>query len=261
MSSSPNHIGFLYQNHPRLYNLVANDRDFGSEIDCIIDLLEYSPRLALETFAGQALHAQQLENRGITSYALDRSNEMKSEAFNSENYLLGELPDAISIFLKQFEFDLILAMRFGIGHLNHDELRRFLCMAKSVLSDHGTIVLEVHRNIAPDHQFSDLEILARKTISEEYGDITCYWPYGKIDWTGNKATMPVKISYTIPKYTELLFTAPEYIHDRNDIDNIFESLGMRTEIFNFSSYSNLLVAKFINSAINGDTESHDDVCN
>lgn len=245
MKHEPRNVSSLYDFHPRLYNAIANDRDFRTEIDIIIKNLGYLPKVSLETFAGEALHAKQLSLRGVESHALDQSKAMKSTSLNLKNYIVGKLPDAIDLFDENTRFDLIIAMRFGIGHLDFERLTKFFEKTKDILSNRGIFAIEIHRNITPGQQFNDLDILERTTRSEEYGEITCSWPHGRIEWHGNKATMPVKVCYTKPQHTELYFCAPEFIYTQGEVTSMLGDIGMQTRVLNFSSYSKLVLASAI----------------
>jgi len=246
MKTTLHNISTLYGDHPKLYNAIANDRNFELEVNDIISHLGFLPEVALETFSGEAQHARQLYAHGVVCYALDRSKGMQLESFAPVKFEVAELPDALDLFNDKIKFDLILAMRFGIGHLNPDQLKMFLHKAKSILSDRGVIALEIHRNIKLGHQFKELEILERKTQTDEYGEIKCSWPYGSIGWHGNKAIMQVKVSYTKPALTTLFFEAPEFIYDESYVISEFEALDMEACVYDFSSYSKLILANATN---------------
>lgn len=244
MNKSFNDISYLYDNHPKLYNAIANDRDFSCEVDDIIEVAGFQPQAILETFAGQANHAKQFKTKGALAFAIDNSNAMMKEAKSLDKYFVGWLPDILTD-LESYKFDLILAMRFGIGHLDEKNLRKFIFHSKKLLTPSGMLILEIHSKIKPGQQFDDLEIEERTTYCKTYGKIKCRWPSENILWEGTKARMSVKITHDKPEPNEFNLVAPEYIHKQNKILSILSELKMSAKLVNFSSYSKLVLARAI----------------
>lgn len=243
MKHEYHHISKLYESYPRLYNQIANDRNFSSEIEFLFDRVEFQPKSSLEAFAGEGRHSVQMSERGVNAYAVDRTNGMRSPHLLDGNYIVGELPEVLSMFENQQKFDILLAMRFGIGHLNPSQLNEFFQRSKRILNYPGLLGLEIHTNLRPGDQFQDLDIHERKLFSEEYGDVSCTWPFGEISWEGGIAHMPVKISFSKPKRKDIYFLAPEYIYGVGELTSKLRSLNFKVSVEEFSPYSCMLLAR------------------
>lgn len=200
----------LYSEHAKLYELIANDRNF--ELECEL-LRELAPRnnqrlRVLELFAGPAYHATCLQqDTHADVWCIDNSSEMKQIAcedygFNPAHYKIANLPEELATTLPQgIKFDLILAMRYSIGLMKAQQLKELLINLEDYLEDGGIVILETHTEHNIQSHFSDLDIKVRRIEDKSTQQIIdCQWPSGKIEYNPSnlQVTMPIQIKTTYP---------------------------------------------------------------
>ncbi|WP_442587804.1 hypothetical protein ACSBL2_17300 [Pedobacter sp. AW31-3R] len=141
----------LYKEFASYYAAVV-DRDFKEQMGQI--LVEYNLthpcRNMLELFAGQSLHSiSSYQFKKIDTWAVDSSAEMKTLAIqngfkNPDQYIVGNLPEALLSLKHKINFDCILALFNGVCNLDTKALYDLLALLKILLNNYGKVFLEYH---------------------------------------------------------------------------------------------------------------------
>jgi len=245
----------LYGEFASYYAAVTQDRDFSSQIKCIIDDYpkKYRCRNLLELFAGNALHSIAAEKMGVDVWAIDSSNEMKDLAmkggFHKYNqYIVGELPKTLLAMNGRIKFDCIICLFHGLSNLSKLAVYNLFINIKNLLSLNGKIFIEIH-DIKNIMNYINQPTIVWNEISDVYGSKIKYaWPSGKIIWSHKSfyAEVPVKIVVDSEQGDVIYeFISKEYIHCYEDIAFLARLLGFKfkllTSLSNWKSNFNMSV--------------------
>lgn len=233
----------LYQEFAGYYAAMSNQRDFKGQMDCILDL--YAPeepcRSMLELFSGQSFHSIEALGKGnIDVWAIDSSPEMKELALGAgfpkaEQYIVGNLPEALLAYTDQVKFDCILCLYHGLSNITMKGVYEALSHLKNLLNKNGRLFLEIH-NIemmmeyltSPIVQIKELRTPERTDLVVKYA-----WPSAKISWNpfDYNAIVPIKLILESSRGTETIeVTSQDRIFSAENIMFIAELLGYNSRI-------------------------------
>lgn len=241
-------VNRLYAEFAKYYAEITNDRDFTGQLECIMNVFPLnSPcRTFLELFAGQAFHGlSALKHNDVDVWAIDSSSEMKNLAIangfkTEQQYIVGNLPDALSLIPNHVKFDCVTCLYHGLSNLNKSDVFLLLTKIKEVLTPNGKLFLEIHDIYylmeyisKPNVQYTNIYTNAKEHISYA-------WPSDKIKWDSFsfKAEVPVRIILE-ENNDATEFTSIDHIYSLEDICFMSELLGYSSRILNSDSVRDL----------------------
>jgi hypothetical protein len=255
-------INNLYGKYADYYAAVTADRDFTSQLDCILN--SYNPgkpkRTLLELFAGQSLHSIEAVRRDMDSWAIDSSPEMKDRAIfegfkKVDQYIVGELPDIILEFTDHPKFDCVLCLYHGLSNLTQDQVYLLLRNITQIMNTGGKIFIELHdiseiMSYVANPVVAFSEVYTREGLRLKYA-----WPGGKISWNAYTytATVPIQLIIESDEHTEKIeLMTEDRIYSTEDIAFIGNLLGYRTRILygeNWkSAFGNSIILELCNTS-------------
>lgn len=220
----------LYKQYAHYYEVISNDRNFKKQFELINSFLiqENSPSKIqyklrfLELFAGPAYHS--IIASSITEYdilAIDNSSEMKEIAMsngfsNGNNYIISDLPLAISDLPLEKKLDCVVCLRYSLGYLNINEVFQLLTELKKRLSENGKIFIELHEISTVLNSMKSTNIHLRTARNKFNEEVECIWPKGDIIWNKDsylaEMNVGLKIQSGLNKVKEVNFISKENIH-------------------------------------------------
>lgn len=233
----------LYQEFASYYAAMSNQRDFKGQMDCILDL--YAPeepcRSMLELFSGQSFHSIEALGKGnIDVWAIDSSPEMKELALRAgfqkaEQYIVGNLPEALLASTDQVKFDCILCLYHGLSNMTMKGVYEALGYLKNLLNKKGKLFIEVH-NIemimeyltSPTSRMEELQTSGNTDIVVKYA-----WPSAKVIWNplDYNAIVPIKLTLESSTGIENIeFISQERIFSAENVMFIADLLGYNSRI-------------------------------
>ncbi len=230
----------LYKNCPKLYDSFANDRDFASQCNNIIDYLGFFPAKTIELMAGPARHSIEFLKIGIKSaVAIDESEAMHEYCQNmlygnKVKYIIGKVPTTL-LEIESELCDCILLLRFGIGYLDITNLRKTLEQGLRLLSSRGCIFVECHRFDLLSEGLNDIDIRERTIKGPNGEELVVIWPSGSPRWDqyGRYVDMDVLIEGN--DGTKKSYLSREYIYGIREIKSLVDSIGGYLEIIDNSN--------------------------
>ena len=212
----------LYNEFAAYYATITNDRDFKTQMQCILDTYDAGSPCndLLELFAGQSFHSIEAMKQGAEIWAIDSSADMKELAiangFNKAGqYVVGNLPEAVSAMAEAPRFDCVLCLFNGICNLNTEGLSRLFKALKEVVSEKGKVFLELQDLFYMMEYVSDPSVHYHDVAHGDYAMIKYAWPAEKIKWNPYSFTAEVPVKMMIQSWqgTQLKdFTSTDHIH-------------------------------------------------
>jgi SAM-dependent methyltransferase len=148
-----------FQAYSKYYDLLYQDKDYKSETDYIISLLERfgtGGKNTLELGSGTGKHAFLLANNGYTVLGLERSAEMIEIANSFVHEKISFLEADISSFSLNKKFDAVLSLFHVISYLTTNEqlIQTFKNVYDHLLDD-GIFIFDVWHTPAVNQQVPD----------------------------------------------------------------------------------------------------------
>lgn len=192
----------LYKEFADYYAAVL-ERDFKGQMELLLGefTAAHPCRNMLELFAGQSLHSISADEFAVLdNWAVDSSAEMKALAIGNgfkraEQYLVGNLPEALSPLKHKMRFDCIFALFNGVCNLEVKALYELLSQMKILLNTYGKIFLEFH-DLYYIMKYMEDPRIDYQEVKDKHGNLLKFaWPSDTIKWNSYSFTaeVPVRI--------------------------------------------------------------------
>lgn len=254
MIDSRKNIADLYQEHPELYDIFSNDRDFDEQTKSILKYVKSGSSInAIEFFSGPARHSFSLTKQGHSAFSIDSSQAMKNfsvlSGFQEEGkFIVSSLPN-ISYEFNDTKFDLFLALRYSTGYLDISEIRKLIKWCTVHANQDAVLVIELHNYNKVMGYVRSSKFLTRTFHSTPYGDIRSTWPYEPPVFDSNTKNIVWPVKVEIEKTTHF-FESKERIHTPTDIITIVQEFGFDyllqtgASVDGFEDKSDLMIISF-----------------
>ncbi|PWG80222.1 class I SAM-dependent methyltransferase [Pararcticibacter amylolyticus] len=235
----------IYRDSAYYYSQITNDRDFSAQVDFLLKQFppEHPCSSLLELFAGQALHAIEAQKWGIDAWAIDNSKEMKPLAIEGgfsepAQYILGDLPGAISECRGKTMFDCILCLYHGFSNLSMHDAYNLIINLKSILNPGGRIFVET-QNVALLMDRLSAPGIRMEELDNSGDEVIKYaWPGGPIRWDPYSFTadVPVQLIISSSGSTRIReFISQEHMYSAENLLFLASLLGLEGRVLTDSS--------------------------
>lgn len=137
----------VFSDYAAYYDLLYADKDYGSEVDYIHQLIsQYSnkqPRTLLDIGCGTGKHAELLSQKGLTVHGVDQSQDMISIANEKTNESLSFGCGDFANFVVDKQFDIVTSLFHVLNYITDtNELSKSIANVKKHLQANGLFIFD-----------------------------------------------------------------------------------------------------------------------